>query len=215
MSLNARRVVYAATIVVFMFVLGWEVVYDGWRAVFGDHPGSPMEGFWDHIPVLGDRFGANGTAGREVDFSRIAATAQGNTAEHEPAGEAMARFWDLQVETWVNALLFVFILDFVYRMHRGADGGWEFAPVSTKVRAGVYAGLVLLMLVCSAEGPLRNVLEVPLPNDIAASVARYFRRALEGVLAVIGLMIFMDFVRPGRLSEARPGKRPSLPVSPG
>src|SRR5688572_11465917 len=104
------------------------------------------------------------------------------------AGEAMARFWDLQVESYWNALLFVFILDFVYGMYRGIDGGWEFAPASLKVRLTTYAALVLLCLVCSAEGPLRNMLQPLLGDTVGASVAHYFRRALEGVMATIGLM---------------------------
>lgn len=119
----------------------------------------------------------------------------------DDAGEAMARFWDLQVESYWNTLLFVFILDFIYGMHRGTDGGWEFARASLKVRLATYAALVLLCLVCSAEGPLRDVLQPLLGDNVGASVAHYFRRALEGVIATIGLMIFMDFVKPGRMGE--------------
>lgn len=164
MSLNARRATYVGVIVLAMATMGWEVVYDMWRAVLGDD-----------------------------------------------AGEAMARFWDLQVESYWNALLFVLVLDFVYGMHRGADGGWEFSIAPWRVHGAVYAALAVLTLVCSAEGPLRNVLEVPLPDDIANSVAHYFRRALEGVMATIGLMIFMDFVRPGRVGLPR-GSHPPAPA---
>ena len=119
----------------------------------------------------------------------------------DAAGEAMARFWDLQVESYWNALLFVFILDFIYGMHRGTDGGWGFAPASLKVRLATYAALVLLCLVCSAESLLRDVLQSLFGDNVGASVAHYLRRALEGVMATIGLMIFMDFVKPGRMSE--------------
>jgi hypothetical protein len=86
-------------------------------------------------------------------------------------------------------------------MHRGTDGGWEFAPASIKVRLATYAALVLLCLVCSAESPLRDVLQPVLGDNVGASVAHYFRRALEGVMATIGLMIFMDFVKPGRMGK--------------
>jgi hypothetical protein len=61
-------------------------------------------------------------------------------------------------------------------------------------RAATYAALVVLGVVCAAEGPLRDVLSVAAPDDVAASVAHYFRRALEGVLTVIGVMLFLDLV---------------------
>jgi hypothetical protein len=61
-------------------------------------------------------------------------------------------------------------------------------------RAAVYGVLSVLVIVCSAEGPLRDVFALGMPDDVAASVAHYFRRALEGVLTVIGLMLFLDLI---------------------
>lgn len=117
----------------------------------------------------------------------------------DDTGTAMATFWDLQVESYVTALLFVAALDLVYGLHRRADGGWGFAHRGWRVHAGFYAALIVLVLICSAEGPWRQVLQVVLPDDIGASVAHYFRRALEAVLAVLGLMAFLDVIRPGGL----------------
>lgn len=115
----------------------------------------------------------------------------------DDVGQALAVFWDLQVESFVNVLLVVLILDQLHGLHRGSDGRWSVAPRSRRARAVTYAGLAVLALVCSAEAPLRSVLEVPLPDDVAASVAHYFRRALEGVLATLGIALFLDLVRPG------------------
>ena len=147
---------------------------------------------------------AMGTTGWQVVYDLW------RTVLGDDAGEAMARFWDLQVESYWNALLFVFILDFIYGMHRGADGGWGFAPASLKVRLATYSALVLLCIVCSAESPVRDVLQPLLGENVGASVAHYFRRALEGVMTTIGLMIFMDFVKPGRLSEVADKTPPSV-----
>lgn len=110
-------------------------------------------------------------------------------------GHALAVFFDLQVETWSGVLLIAPAIDLVYGMHH-TDEGWDFAPRPWPVRAAVYAALV-----CSAEGPVRDVLDVGLPTDIATSVAHYLRRALEGVLTAIGVLLFLDLVRPGRLAD--------------
>jgi len=129
----------------------------------------------------------------------------------QDVGHSMAVFWDLQVETWSGVILFAPIIDLAYGMHRTPDG-WDFAPKGWRVRGAIYAALVVLALVCSAEGPLRDVFDVALPADVALSTAHYFRRALEGVLTVIGLMIFLDFVRPGRLAD-RLGRRDTQPAA--
>lgn len=135
----------------------------------------------------------------------------------DDVGTSLAVFWDLQVETYVNVLLIVLVLDLVYRLRPNGIGGWCTSPSRWPVRAATYAGLALLALICAAEGPLRSVLQVPLPDDIAASVAHYFRRALEGVVATIGLMAFMDAVRPAR--PCTPGSGPiarrSVPAGSG
>lgn len=125
----------------------------------------------------------------------------------DDAGTSMARFWDLQVESYVTALLLVAVLDLVYGLHRRSDGRLAFTHRGRRRHLAAYAALVLLAVVCSAEGPWRTVLQVPLPDDVGASVAHYSRRALEAVLTVIGLMIFLDLVRPSGLRlEPRPGR---------
>jgi len=117
-------------------------------------------------------------------------------------GQSLAVFFDLQVETWSTVVLFAPILDLVYGLHR-TPRGWDFAPRRAMARAATYGVLLVLVIVCSAEGPLRDVFDLVLPGDIAASVAHYFRRALEGVLTVIGLMLFLDaIVLPGRRRAA-------------
>lgn len=118
-------------------------------------------------------------------------------------GTSMAVFFDLQVETYANVLLFALVLDNVYGLHWG-DGGWSWVPRGRRARVIAYVGLVVLVGVCAARDSLRGVLEVPLPYDVAASVAQYLRRASEGVMATIGLMIFLDVVRPGGLDLSRP-----------
>lgn len=118
----------------------------------------------------------------------------------EDVGTSLAVFWDLQVESYVTALLVVVALDVVYGMHRADEGGWAFAPAGWPTHLAFYAGLVALAVVCSAEGPVRTALQVPLPDDIGASVAHYFRRALEAILAALGVMVFLDVVRPGGLA---------------
>ncbi len=118
------------------------------------------------------------------------------TAFGDDVGTSLAVFWDLQVESYVNVLLLVLILDGVYRLRPTGSGGWCISPRSRGVRAATYVGLAVLALVCAAEGPWRSVLEVPLPDDVAGSIAHYFRRALEGVMATIGLLAFVDLVRP-------------------
>jgi small basic protein len=115
----------------------------------------------------------------------------------EQVGTSLAVFWDLQVESYVNVLLLVAALDIVYGMHRTDDGGWGFVPRGPRTHVAFYVALAVLAVVCSAEGPLRATLQVPLPDDIGASVAHYFRRALEAVLATLGVMVFLDVVRPG------------------
>jgi hypothetical protein len=128
----------------------------------------------------------------------------------DDVGQSLAVFFDLQVETWSTVGLFAPIVDLVYGLHR-TPSGWALAPRRGMARAATYGGLVVLALVCSAEGPLRDVFDVALPLDIATSVAHYFRRALEGVLTVIGLMLFLDVIvlrsssaRAQRLGEERP-----------
>lgn len=129
----------------------------------------------------------------------------------DDAGTAMATFWDLQVETWWNALLVVLALDLVYGMHR-TGGRWAFAHQGMRRHVAMYLGLVVLMLICAAEGPWRDVLQLVLPDDIGASVAHYFRRALEGVMATVGVMVFLDVVRPGGLRLSR---EPVVVATPG
>lgn len=116
----------------------------------------------------------------------------------DDAGTSMAVFFDLQVETYSNVLTFALVLDLVYGLHWG-DGGWSWAPRGSRARFLAYGALIALTGICAARGPLRTVLEVPFPDDIAASVAQYFRRALEGVMATIGLVVFLDVVKPGGL----------------
>lgn len=128
----------------------------------------------------------------------------------DDVGTSMAVFWDLQVETWWNALLVVLALDLVYGMHR--DGGrWAFAYRGRARHVAAYVGLAVLMLICAAEGPWRDVLQLVLPDDIGASVAHYFRRGLEGVMASIGVMVFLDVVRPGGLRHSREPSGASAP----
>lgn len=117
-------------------------------------------------------------------------------------GQSLAVFFDLQVETWSTVALFAPILDLVYGLHRGPRG-WALAPRPVRDRLATYAALAVLTLVCSAEGPLADGFDLLLPTDVAGSVAHYFRRALEGVLTVIGLMLFLDLVVvPARRREA-------------
>jgi hypothetical protein len=111
----------------------------------------------------------------------------------DDVGTSLAVFFDLQVETWSTVGLFAPILDLVYGLHR-TPRGWDLAPRRAMARAATYGGLLVLVVVCSAEGPLRDVFQVVMPADVAASVAHYFRRALEGVLTAIGLMLFLDVV---------------------
>lgn len=108
-------------------------------------------------------------------------------------GQSLAVFFDLQVETWSTVGLFAPIVDLVYGLHR-TPTGWALAPRRGMARAAVYGGLLALVVVCSAEGPLRDLLQIVMPNDIAASVAHYLRRAIEGVLTAIGLMLFLDLI---------------------
>ncbi|HEV7722438.1 MAG TPA: hypothetical protein VGO60_14190 [Iamia sp.] len=116
----------------------------------------------------------------------------------DDVGQSLAVFFDLQVETWSAVALFAPIVDLIYGLHRTPQG-WDLAPRRGIARAAAYGALLVLVVACSGEGPLRDVFDVALPGDVAASVAHYFRRALEGVLTVIGLMLFLDLiVRPGR-----------------
>jgi len=118
----------------------------------------------------------------------------------DDAGQSLAVFFDLQVETWSTIVLFAPIVDLLYGLHRTPQG-WDLAPRRGMARAATYGALLGLVLVCSAEGPLGDIFDVVLPGDVAASVAHYFRRALEGVLTVIGLMLFLDLI-------VLPGRRP-------
>lgn len=127
----------------------------------------------------------------------------------DDAGAAMAQFWDLQVESYAFAVLVPFVFSGVYGLHR-AEAGWAVA-VSGRARLVGYVALVLLSVVCAAEGPVRDLLAVAAPDDVARSLAHYLRRALEGVLAMIGIMLFFDLVRPGPFAAARPQRaRPGL-----
>lgn len=131
----------------------------------------------------------------------------GRTVFGDDVGRSLAVFFDLQVETWSGVVLFAPILDVVYGLHR-ADGHWALAPRRGMARAATYGALAVLTVVCSAEGPLRDVFDVVLPADVALSVAHYVRRALEGVLTVIGLMLFLDLVvLPGRRRASYSGAR--------
>lgn len=123
----------------------------------------------------------------------------------EDVGTSLAVFFDLQVETYSTVLTLALVLDVVYGLHWG-DGGWGWAP-RRSARILAYAALVVLVGICAARAPLRSVLEVPLPDDIAASIAQYFRRALEGVLTTLGLMVFLDVVRPGGLDLSSSSRR--------
>ena len=125
----------------------------------------------------------------------------------DDVGLSLAIFFDLQVETWSTVGLFAPIVDLVYGLHRGPSG-WELAPRRGMARAATYGGLVVLALVCSAEGPLRDLFDVVLPLDVATSLAHYFRRALEGVLTVLGLMLFLDLIVLPSRRRARPGPTP-------
>lgn len=119
----------------------------------------------------------------------------------DDVGQSLAVFFDLQVETWSTVGLFAPIVDLVYGLHR-TPRGWDLAPRRGMARAATYGGLLVLVIVCSAEGPLREVFQVVMADDVAASVAHYFRRALEGVLTVIGLMLFLDLlILPARRRE--------------
>ncbi len=122
----------------------------------------------------------------------------------QDVGQSLAVFFDLQVETWAGIALFAPIVDLVYGLHRD-ERGWALAPRPWRARAATYVGLVVLTLACAAEGPLREVLAIGLPSDIAASVAHYFRRALEGALTTIGLMVFLDLVVVPERRRAAPG----------
>jgi hypothetical protein len=121
----------------------------------------------------------------------------------DDVGQSLAVFFDLQVETWSTVGLFAPIIDLVYGLHRSPTG-WALAPRRGMARAATFGALLLLTLVCSAEGPLREVFDIALlPLDVATSVAHYFRRALEGVLTAIGLMLFVEvIVLPGRRRSA-------------
>lgn len=110
----------------------------------------------------------------------------------------------LQVESYFTVLLVVVALDVVYGMHQTDDGRWGFAPRAGRARVAAYLILLVLALVRSAEAPVCAALQLPLPDDIGASVAHYFRRGLEGVLTSLGLMLFFDLVRPGALRIAVP-----------
>lgn len=121
----------------------------------------------------------------------------------DDVGQSLAVFFDLQVETWSTIILFAPIVDLLYGLHR-TPTGWELLPRRGMARAATYGALAVLVVVCSAEGPLRDLFDVVLPLDVATSVAHYFRRALEGVLTAIGLMLFLDLiVLPSRRRTAR------------
>ncbi len=131
----------------------------------------------------------------------------------DDVGRSLAVFFDLQVETWSTVGLFAPIVDLVYGLHR-RPGGWALAPRRGMARLATYGALLVLVLVCSAEGPLRDVFDVALPLDVATSMAHYFRRALEGVLTVIGLMLFLDLVvLPSTTSRPSPAEAPAVPAS--
>lgn len=123
----------------------------------------------------------------------------------DDVGTALAVFWDLQVESYVNVLTLALALDLTLGLHRRPEG-WAFAPRRRTARLATYAGLAVLTLVCAAEGPLRDVLTIPLPDDIARSVAHYARRGLEGVLATTGVLVFLDLVRPAGLAPLWPSR---------
>lgn len=126
----------------------------------------------------------------------------------EDVGTSLAVFWDLQVESYANVALLALVVDLVYGLRR-EPRGWVLVPRRAALRAIAVIGLIGLALACAAEGPLRSVLQVPLPDDIGASVAHYFRRALEGVLATIGVMVFLEVVRPeGRWLDRAPAADP-------
>lgn len=124
----------------------------------------------------------------------------------EDAGRSMAVFWDLQVETWVTAPLVVGALDVVYGLGRDPDGRWAFAYRGRRAHVLWYLGLVVLTGVCAAEGPVGDVLRPLLGNDVGTSIAHYLRRALEAPLTALGIMAFLDLVRPGGL-VLRPATR--------
>lgn len=127
----------------------------------------------------------------------------------DDVGQSLAVFFDLQVETWSGVILFAPIVDLLYGLHRTPQG-WDFTPRRRMARAATYGALLALVIVCSAEGPLGDIFAVVVPDDIASSVAHYFRRALEGVLTVIGLMMFLDLII---LPERRRARARTTPVT--
>jgi hypothetical protein len=112
-------------------------------------------------------------------------------------GTAQADFWNLQCESYYAALMVAFVLDWTWRLRRG-DDGWTVETPTVVRRVATYAIFLGFTLVCSAERPVRKVLEPVLPDDIAFSIAHYLRRGLETPVTVLFLLVFFDFVLPFR-----------------
>jgi len=112
-------------------------------------------------------------------------------------GAAQATFWNLQCETYSTALMVAFVLEWTWRLRRGADG-WTVQTPSGARRVGTYAIFLALTVLCAAERPVRKVLEPVAPDDIAFSIAHYLRRGLEAPITILFLLVFFDFVLPFR-----------------
>ena len=112
-------------------------------------------------------------------------------------GAAQATFWNLQCETYSTALMVAFVLEWTWRLRRGADG-WTVQTPPVARRVGTYAIFLALTVLCAAERPVRKVLEPVAPDDIAFSIAHYLRRGLEAPVTILFLLVFFDFVLPFR-----------------
>lgn len=124
------------------------------------------------------------------------------------AGRAMAEFWDLQVETWAFAVLVPAVLGGLYRLRWSTAHGWRITPPSRALRLSALLALTVVALVCSAEGPVRELLTPVLGDATGASLAHYLRRGLEGVLSMAILLVFLETVRPGPFAVVASDDRP-------
>jgi hypothetical protein len=110
-------------------------------------------------------------------------------------GTAQATFWNLQCETYYTVVMVIFVLEWTWGLRRDAHG-WTVETPTTARRLSTYALFAALAVLMAAERPVREVLEVALPNDIAFSIAHYLRRGLEAPLTILPLLVFFDGVLP-------------------
>lgn len=127
----------------------------------------------------------------------------------DDVGGALAVYFDLQVETWVNVWLLAAALDVIYRVHRH-EGGWRISPRSVRTRVLVQLGLLALVVAGAADGATLSVLEVVLPDGFAGWLASILRRGIEGVLATMAVLALIDGLHhTGRIEGFEPALSPT------